>query len=212
MRAVVFAAGRVEGYERLRPHIDRPELVLCADGGARHALALNLKPDLVLGDFDSAGPALFAELEAGSIPLRRVDAEKDQTDSHLALIEAVRRGATEILLIGATGGRLDHTLSNLLLLPGLPPSVSVTVLDGQGSLRLMRPQSALSVQANPGGYLSLVPLSPQVDGVHISGVKWPLNGATLRWGESLGVSNLITGPEVQIRIGGGYLLVIQAWD
>lgn len=212
MRAVIFSAGPVEDYCRVRSLIGSVDFVICADGGIRHALALGFGPDLALGDFDSAGPALVAEIESRGIPVLRVPAEKDQTDTHLAVDEAVKRGAREIILVGVTGARIDHTLSVLLLLPGLPDTVQVTVVDARNVVRLVRPGGRVTVAGSPGDFISLLPLSPQVKGVVAEGVKWPLDGATLRWGESLGVSNQLLESEAFVAVREGYLLVISAWD
>lgn len=212
MRAVVFAAGQVHDYPRVRRLIGAPDLVLCADGGIRHALALGLTPDLLLGDFDSAAPELLAEAEARGVPVHRVPVEKDQTDTHLALEEALARGATEVLLVGAIGDRLDHTVANLLLLPGMPGNVPVTVLDAKNVVRLLRPGGRLTVTGEPGEFLSLLPLSPEAKGVVVEGVKWPLDGATLRWGQSLGISNQLADAEAFVAVREGYLLVISSWD
>lgn len=212
MRTVIFSAGQIAGYDRVAGLIGTPDLIICADGGIRHAMALGLTPAVLLGDFDSAGEELVAEAEARGIPVERVPVEKDQTDTHLALEEAVRRGATEILLLGASGSRLDHTVSNLLLMPGVPSGVTVTVADAHNLVRLLRPGGRMTVQGAPGQYLSLLPLTPEAKGVVAEGVKWPLDGATLRWGESLGVSNQLLDGEAFIAVREGYLLVIQAWD
>lgn len=212
MRAVIFSAGQVQDYGRVRSLLGTADLVLCADGGIRHALALGLTPHLVLGDFDSAAPALMEEVASRGIPVHRVSVEKDETDTHLAVEEAVRRGADEILLVGGSGDRLDHTISNLLLMPGLPDGVNLILVDAKNVVRVLRPGGRLSVQGAPGDYLSLLPLSPQVKGVVAEGVKWPLDGETLRWGMSLGVSNQLEGPEAFVAVREGYLLVISAWD
>jgi thiamine pyrophosphokinase len=212
VKAVVFSAGQVADYERIKQHIGAPDLVICADGGIRHAMALGLTPALLLGDFDSAGEAAVAKAAAAGIPVERVPVEKDQTDTHLALAEAVRRGADELMLVGGTGDRLDHTIANLLLLPGLPPDVRVSVVDAKNVIRLLRPGGRVTVQGRSGEYLSLLPLTPEARGVVAEGVKWPLDGATLRWGESLGVSNQLADGEAFIAVREGYLLVIQAWD
>ncbi|HEY3367101.1 MAG TPA: thiamine diphosphokinase [Symbiobacteriaceae bacterium] len=212
MRTVIFAAGQIRDYEAVRRHLGAVELVLCADGGVRHALALGLTPALMLGDFDSTDPALVAEMAARGIPIERMPVEKDETDTHLALAEAVRRGATEILLVGASGDRVDHTVSNLLLLPGVPAHIAVTLVDEKNVVRVLRPGGRLTITGEPGEYLSLLPLSPEVTGVVAEGVKWPLNNATLRWGESLGVSNQFVEAEAFVATREGYLLVIRARD
>lgn len=212
MRAVIFAAGQVHDYDRIRELLGAPDLVICADGGIRHAFALGLKPTLALGDFDSADPALVAQVEQQSIPMDRVPAAKDQTDTHLAVQEALRRGAREVLLVGASGDRLDHTVSNLLLLPGVPAGVDVALADAKNVVRLLRPGGRLTVRRRPGEFLSLLPLSNEVKGVVAEGVRWPLDGATLRWGESVGVSNEIVDEEAFLAVREGYLLVIMSRD
>jgi thiamine pyrophosphokinase len=212
VKAVVFSAGQVADYARVREQIGSPGMVICADGGIRHAKAMGLTPTVLLGDFDSAGEAAVAEAAAAGIPIMRMPVEKDQTDTHLAMAEAVRLGADEIVLVGGTGDRLDHTFSNLLLLPGVPSGVGVTVVDAKNVIRLLRPGGRLTLQGAPGEYLSLLPLTPEARGVVAEGVKWPLDGATLRWGESLGVSNQMAEAEAFVAVREGYLLVIQAWD
>jgi thiamine pyrophosphokinase len=181
-------------------------------GSGAHAMALGLTPDLVLGDFDSAGPAALAELAARGIPVHKVPTEKDETDTELAILEAIRRGATAITLVGMTGGRIDHTLTNLLLLPGIPGNVEVRIIDASAVIRLIRPGEQLSLPAEENAYLSLLPLSPEVRGIVAEGVQWPLDGETLRWGQSRGVSNRITAPEAFLTVREGYLLVIQSWE
>lgn len=212
MKVAVFAAGQLDDYDRVRVLIGTPDLVLCADRGAAHALNMGLMPDMVLGDFDSASAELVAELESKGIPLQRVPAAKDETDTHLALNEAIGRGATEIVLVGGTGDRLDHTLSNLMLLPGLPANVPVVIVDAKNVIRLLRPGGRLTITGRPGDLLSLLPLSPAVKGVVAEGVRWPLDGAILRWGESLGVSNQLAENEAFVAVREGYLLVISAQD
>lgn len=212
MRAVIFAAGEIGDRSRIRRLLDPADLVICADGGIRHALALGLTPHLLLGDFDSAAPELLEAVAAQGVPVVRVPVEKDETDTHLALQAALERGATEIILAGGLGGRVDHLLSNLLLLPGLPAEVAVIVVDDRNLIRLLRPGGRITVPAAAGEYLSLLPLSPEVRGVVARGVRWPLDGATLCWGASLGVSNRVVAPAAEVGVDEGYLLVISSRD
>ena len=210
IRAAVFAAGQVCRLGRVRRLVGRPDLVICADAGLRHARALGLRPDLLVGDFDSLAPELLEAARAEDVPTLQVPVEKDQTDSQLALEEALRRGADEVILVGGSGTRLDHTLANLLLLPLSP--VPVTMTDGRSIARILRGGESLTVPREPGAFLSLVPLSPAASGVTVTGVHWPLSRATLRWGESLGISNRIVDREAHVSVDEGYLLVVQAWD
>lgn len=212
-RALIFAAGRLGDPERIRRLVHpRPDdLIICADAGAAHALALGLRPDLVLGDFDSLPPDLATRLAADGIPHERVPAAKDETDTHLALRAALDRGADELVLLGAVGSRLDHSLANVLLLPGLPPGVRAVLVDEQNILRLLPPGGSLRLTGRPGDFISLLPLSPEVTGIAVSGLRYDPAGR-LGWGESRGVSNELTGTAAEVRTTDGWLLVIQARD
>lgn len=212
MRAIILSAGEVADYRRIRELVQpRPDdLILCADGGGAHALALGLQPHLLLGDFDSLPADLRARLAASGAAVEQVPAEKDQTDTHLAIAAALDRGATELVLVGCIGSRLDHTVANLLLLPGLP--VPATVVNERNIARVVGPGGSVDLQGRPGETFSLLPLTPAVTGVDAEGCKWPLRGARLTWGMSLGVSNQLGPAGARVRVGDGWLLVIQAWD
>lgn len=214
MRALIFAAGEIRNYRRIRELIQprADDLVICADGGGAHAIALGLRPHLLLGDFDSLPPDLQAQLAALGAGVEQVPVEKDQTDTHLAVAAALARGATELVLAGGIGSRLDHTLANVLLLPELP--VPATLLNEQNVVRVLGPGASLTLAGRPGETFSLLPLTPAVTGVEAEGCRWPLQGARLTWGSTLGVSNRL-GPDGAARIqvhGSGWLLVMQAWD
>lgn len=212
-RALVLAAGRLGDPERIRRMIaPRPDdLIICADGGAAHALALGLQPHVVLGDFDSLPAGVRRQLETLGIPMQAVPAAKDETDTHLALMTAVARGAGEILLLGAVGTRLDHTLANILLLPGVAGAAAVTVVDERNILRVLPPGGSVELHGRPGEVVSLLPLSPVVTGIRVEGLRWDPAGR-LAWGESRGVSNEFTGERARVAAAEGWLLVVQAWD
>jgi thiamine pyrophosphokinase len=212
MRAVICAAGQVADYRRVRALLGTPDLVVCADAGVRHAEALGLRPDLVVGDFDSSPPGTLQRLKATGIETRILPAAKDWTDTELAVRAALERGATSLLLVGCTGDRLDHTIANLQLLAGLPPGVSAVAVDAKNIVQAVGPAGEVVLDGEPGQFLSLIPLSLVVSGIDAEGVRWPLSGATLGWGMSLGVSNQFAGGRAVVRVQEGVLLVIRAWD
>lgn len=212
MRAIILSAGRLDGGARVRALTGKPDLVICADGGFHHAAVLGLEPDMVVGDFDSAKPGTAAELDGKGVRVHRVPREKDWTDTDLAVRIALEKGATDLLLLGCTGTRLDHTLSNLQLLASLPSGVTAAVADAHNLIRVVGAGGRITVEGERGDYLSLVPLSPVVSGISIDGVRWPLEGAELRWGMSLGISNELTDRSAVVSVQEGWLYVIQAWD
>lgn len=212
MRAVIFCGGQIADREAVRPHLQPADLIIAADAGARHALAFGLVPHLAVGDFDSGGPELQAQLAGMGVPVHQVPVAKDETDTHLAVREALQRGATEIVLLGATGDRLDHTIANVLLLPGLPPGVTALIVDAKNVIQLLRAPGRVQLRGAAGEFVSLLPLTPRVQGIHTEGLLYPLHDGTLAWGESRGVSNQLVGEVAAVSAGEGALLIIQARD
>src|SRR5512135_2629982 len=115
-RIVIFANGELAHPQLVRALIRRDDEILCADGGTRHALALELKPATVIGDLDSITEAERRRLEGEGVAFRKHPRDKDETDLQLALHDALERAPSAILIVGALGERLDHTLGNIGLL------------------------------------------------------------------------------------------------
>jgi len=187
-------------------------LIVAADGGAAKAELLGLRPDVVVGDLDSLAPETLDRLRADGVDISAHPADKDESDTQLAMREALARGASEVVLIGALGGvRLDHTLANLLLL-GLPDLAGrrVVLLDGPSSVRVMGLDGSdeLVLDGRPGDIVSLLPLSGRVEGVTTSGLHYALNQEPLLQGYSRGLSNVMQIERASIRTGGGRLAVI----
>jgi thiamine pyrophosphokinase len=188
----------------------RPEpgdLVLAADGGANLCLAWGWPVDAVVGDMDSVDAAVRRQLEAQGTPFIVSPVDKDETDLELALRLALQRDATELVIAGALGARIDHTLGNLALL-ALPALAAVTarIVDGDQTIRLVRDD--LVVPGRPGDTLSLIPFGGNAQGVTVSGVQWPLHEADLPLGPSLSISNRMTAQYAEINVQTGMLLAI----
>lgn len=212
-RAVILANGEIGRADLLGTWIRDEDLVIAADGGARHALAAGVVPHIVVGDFDSLSAGRLAEMERAGARIVRAPAEKNETDTHLALNMAVESGAREVVLLGATGNRIDHTLSNLLLLPPLAEAgIALRVIDEKNDIRLVAGGSAAEIAGSPGGFVSLIPLTSEVTGINLSGFKYPLRDGRLAWGLSLGVSNELPGESGLVEVGKGMLAVILARD
>jgi thiamine pyrophosphokinase len=190
---------------RLQPQAG--DLVLAADGGANLCVAWGWPVDAVVGDMDSVDAAVRQQLEMQGVPFVVSPAEKDETDLELALRLALERGATELILAGALGARIDHTLGNLALLalPALA-AVPTRIVDGVQTIWLAR--NRLAIHGQPGDTLSLLPFGGDAHGVSVSGVHWPLHGAELPLGPSLSISNRMTADQAEVSVQGGLLLVV----
>jgi thiamine pyrophosphokinase len=207
---LVFANGDLNDGPAVRAALDAPapRIVIAADGGLRHALALDLVPDVVIGDMDSVDPALLDQAEQRGAEIDRFPVDKDETDLELALLFAVRRGCESIRVVGGTGDRLDQTLGNmyLLALPALSDR-DVRLVSGKQTTWLARP-GEIVIDGQPGDTLSLLPLSAEATGVETHGLKYPLRQETLVFGSARGMSNVLLEHEARLTFESGLLLII----
>jgi thiamine pyrophosphokinase len=134
---------------------------------------------------------------------------KDETDLELALTYAAEQGVDEIIVLGALGGRLDHAIANVLLLvlPKLE-GILIRIIDGAQEAQLLRSGDAVSVLGRPGDLISLIPLAGNARGVSATGLAWVLQGETLQFGFTRGVSNVMIADEARIEIDDGLLLIL----
>jgi len=208
MHVLLLANGALEDAERVRQRVGDIDLVLCADGGCRHAPALGLHPDAVLGDMDSLPSGSRATLEAEGVEFVVHPRAKDETDLELGLLYAAERGATEITVLGAWGGeRIDHALGNLFLLahPSLA-RIDVRILSATQTAILVRQEARF--QGAPGDLLSLLPLGDDVHGITTAGLAYPLCDETLFFGPARGISNVFTSSEATVRLRSGMVLAV----
>jgi thiamine pyrophosphokinase len=193
--------------------LPKPDKVIAANGGSTLAAQLGLVPDLVIGDLDSADPALISQWEAQGVETRRYGhTTKSETDTELAVLAAVEwlrgHGGT-IYLLGGTGGRLDHTLANVLLLthPRLM-EVDLRLVEGRQELFLAKPSRWNHVEGTRGDLVSLLPVGDEATGITLEGFVYPLSQETLQKGRGRGVSNEIATSDARIWLDSGQLLVV----
>jgi thiamine pyrophosphokinase len=221
VRALIVADGDVPSPASLSaawPGWDRDvELIVAADGGWDKAAALGLRPALLVGDADSLPEDRFAEVAAQGVPYERSPAAKDESDAELALLAALRQGATSVTILGALGGqRFDHALANVGLLALPKPAVAdVELLDATTRVRLLRAPVGgaatvgLELPGAAGDLVSLLPLGEPAQGVTTAGLLYPLLNETLRPGPARGLSNVRLTTEASVSLRRGYLLVIE---
>ena len=207
MRAFIYTGGAVR-IDSITEHPKADDITIAADSGYHTARALGERIDILLGDFDSIGDVPRDE----GMEIQQVPAEKDYTDTQLAVEIAVERGAEDIVIIGGLSGRLDHTLSTLAILEDLHGrGVYGTVTDGQSRARYLKSSSTL-VARSPYKYLSLIAADEIVKGVDVEGCKYPLKRATLRRRNQFAVSNEITGNVAFISVKKGGVYIIESKD
>ncbi len=209
MIALIIANGMLEEYGAWEKEIRRAGLVVAADGGARHARALGLAPQVVVGDGDSLDTETVRWLKEHDIALLQHPRAKDETDLELALLYATAAGATEMLILAAWGGRPDQALANLQLLADERlAGRRVRLLGTDYEALVLRGGETLTLAAGVGDTVSLLPLGGEARGVRTAGLRWSLRGETLRFGPARGVSNVAVAPTVEVRLEEGRLLVV----
>jgi thiamine pyrophosphokinase len=207
MRAIIFANGELDDTQGARDLVRNDDLVIAVDGGTRHVWEVGVDPQCVIGDLDSLTPSEQERLRASGVQIIPFSTRKDETDLELALLQAACEGAESIVVLAALGGRLDHTIANLLLL-ALPEldGIDVRVVEGLQVAFLIR-DGAL-VEGQPGDTVSLIPLGGDAVGVTTEGLEWSLNDDTLHFGPARGVSNALIAERASVRVRQGQLLCV----
>ena len=208
MRAIVVAGG--DRDLDAVPAGWSDALIIGADSGVDFAHALGLHVDVAVGDFDSVTADGLARAEADGARIDRHPNEKDETDLELALDEVVRSGATDVLVLGVGGGRLDHLLANLLLLasPRFAPC-RVEARAGPARAHVVRGgDAATELPGEIGELLTLLAIGGPASGITTHGLVYPLKGEALPESTSRGVSNVVESTPATVELEDGTLLAI----
>lgn len=188
-------------------------LIIAADKGLLALDRLGILPDLILGDFDSAGTDILDKYRKKSIPVNIYPPQKDMTDTQIALEWALLQNPSVIDIVGATGTRMDHTMANIgLLLMALQKQADARLLDPNNKIYLKNKSFIIKKDRQHGEFISLLPFSYQVKGLKLHGFKYPLDGITLTLGSSLGISNELLEDEGNVEFEEGILLVFESKD
>lgn len=191
-----------------------PKVTIAVDAGMDFFYRNDMIPDIIIGDFDSAGSPAIAHFKGQpGVEIKTLNPVKDDTDTEAAVRLAISGGAQRITLVGATGSRLDHVLANIELLGiGMNAGVPMELVDGHNRIRMLKESLKLRREEQYGRFVSLLPYSETVEHLTLRGFKYPLTDHCLKSFCSLGVSNEIVEEEGVITFDGGILLLIESRD
>lgn len=208
MKALVVSNGSVTDID-IESYFNDADIVICADGGARHLFNKNLIPNVIIGDLDSLEDSILKKFEDMGVKFQKYPVEKNKSDTELAIEFAIEKGAKDIILCGGTGTRLDHTIANVMMLYKLiNQKVNVTIIDSHNEIFITTKQ--LKLKRQKGYFISIIPL---VDSkVTLKGFKYETNNVNFNLGSTLGISNVIEGDEGIVVIEEGACLVIISKD
>lgn len=201
-RCVIITAGPMEGYDYLRGLVKRDDYIICVDGGSCHLNGLSIKPDIIVGDLDSAG------VLPDSVEVLKYKCEKDETDTMLAVMHGLKLGFKDFLLLGGLGGRLDHTFANLCVLQYISRHEATGhFVDGNNEAFFVE-NGEIRFKRRENYYISVFPFGGNADGVTEKGFKYGLEDAVMKTNFPNGVSNEFKDEEGIISVKSGSLLII----
>jgi thiamine pyrophosphokinase len=211
MHTVIVANAPGFDAEPFRALLSRADLLIAADGGGNALYTREIIPHMIVGDLDSLSDAAQAAFRTAGVDIMRFPAAKDETDLELAFLAAIERGATQIDVLGALGGRWDQGLANvaLLALPELRGR-RVRLLDRDQEAFLV--QDAAAISGRVGDTVSLLPIGGDAHGITTQGLQYPLTAATLHFERSRGVSNVLTATPAYVTLQAGRLLVVRLFS
>ena len=206
-RIIILANGELPDLTKARFLIQSDAYIICADGGTRHALTLGIKPNLIVGDLDSADQSLIEKFREDGVNITAYPRDKNETDLELAMEWAIKLDSRKILIVAALGGRLDQTLANITLLSDSRlAAFDVRLDDGIEEVLLCRDQA--EVHGKSGDIVSLIPWQGPVSEIQTKNFKWALQSETLYPDKTRGISNEMIDETASVSIGSGQLLIV----
>ena len=206
-RCVIVSAGELRDYARARAFLHEDDFFVFCDGGLAYADGLGIKPDLVVGDFDSCDAGVLAKWQ-DSCEIVQLPREKDDTDTLFAVKLALEKGFNDFLLLGAMGGRFDHALGNVSILLYLQGLGKKALLVDDYSVMQIAGSEPLLIE-DSCSYFSVLTVAGDVSGVNIKNAKYPLENASLSSDFQLGISNeVLPGKVAQVSVEHGRVLVV----
>ncbi len=200
---VIVGGAEIRNYDEIKKYLSAEDFYVFCDCGLNHQEKLGVKPDLIVGDFDSHKRP-DTDIETIVLPC-----EKDDTDTVFAVKEAIKRGYKNFILIGVVGGRFDHTLGNIAILMMLKNrGLDGLIVDDFSEMEIVGDKAAFV--EDKFSYFSLLNISGKAEGVTIKNAKYPLDEAEIKCDYPIGVSNeVIKGKTAEIAVKNGELLLIK---
>ena len=208
----IVAGGPEEQLPDLKANFKGKEQWIGVDRGALYLLERDITPAKAFGDFDSITSDEWARIAAAVPDYVQFPAEKDETDLEIALNAAIKQQPEAIFLYGVTGGRLDHFFGAVTLLMKKELNCPVVIVDRQNEISIYSPGETTVAQQEKWPYISFFALSEKVEGLTLSGFKFPLDNYTVEKGSSRCVSNEILEKKGVFSFHSGILMVIRSCD
>lgn len=214
IKTLIVSGGNIEKNCLIKIYeTNKFDYIIASDRGIEVLDMYGIIPNYIIGDFDSANKKILDKyINNKDIVIKKLNPEKDYTDTHMALKLAIELKSTDIIILGAIGTRIDHSIANIhILKEALDNNIKCKIIDINNSIQLINKKTILKKSENYK-YVSLIPLTSKVDGITLKGFKYPLSNSTLRAGQSIGISNEQIDEMGQIELKNGVLILIMSKD
>lgn len=214
-KAIIISGGELEeGFVEKILSENEGASIVGVDRGVEYLYHHQIKPNYIVGDFDSIAPEIIKYYKTETnVAIREYNPAKDESDTEMAIRIAITIGNAEIYILGATGGRIDHLWANVQSLAiACKFNVKAYILDPQNRIFVTDKPCQLKKSEAYGKYLSVFSLSGEIFDFNMKGTKWPLEHHVLRPTDSLTVSNRFEDEIVEIDFIGGMIVVMETKD
>lgn len=211
MDCVIIASGDLKFTPEIRRIIESADLIVCADGGARHLRQIDMMPHVLIGDFDSIRQTDKAFFKENNVRMIQFPEKKDQTDSELCLLWAMEQQVSRITLLGGIGTRMDHSLANIFLLKQLADQkIPARIINANNEIYMV--WDFIEIEGTKGDLLSIIPVTETVSGITLTGLEYSLTNGELNMGTSMGVSNRFLDTLATVSVKNGGLIATKSRD
>lgn len=211
MNALIFSGGNPPSKQLLMEELKHCDLIICADSGADFLYKCNIVPNYLVGDFDSINKNILEYFSSQNCIITKFPKDKDYTDTELAFNIAKEKGAESIVLLGATGSRIDHLLGNLGILSRcIDNNIKACLKDDNNTIYFINKSS--EIMGKKGEYFSIQAFGETAKNVSIKGAKFSLSDYNLTAGDPLTISNEFSDGNVSITFDSGKIMILKSKD
>ncbi len=211
MKICIILNGEIKDYDYINSIIVTGgyDYIICSDGGANHAYNMNIVPDYILGDLDSANKNIIGYYKSKNVKFEKFPTKKDETDTELCIELSDKLKAKEIHLIGALGGRIDHTIANVNLLYYIRKRGITPKIISEKEEVYIAIDEEITIYGEIGDTISILPIKNDAKGVTLNNLEYPLENYNMEFSRPLGISNVMTDINCNIKVQEGSIIIIK---
>lgn len=211
MKICIILNGEIKNYDYINTIVSNVsyDYIICSDGGANHAYNMNIVPDYIIGDLDSINKSIIDYYKNKNVNFEKFPIKKDETDTELCIQLSQKLKAKEIDLIGALGGRIDHTIANINLLyyirkRGIKPKI----ISEKEEIYIAIDEEVI-IDGEIGNTISILPIKNDAKGVTLKKLEYSLENDDIEFSTPLGISNVMTDINCNIKVNEGSIIIIK---